>query len=84
MAVTQKVEVTLSNLDRRLLERVAKALEEANKLELAKASQVRYDDQTLQKVYEAMRKVGLDDAEVGDAVLEMQNAGILFRERAKQ
>lgn len=41
-----------------------------------------YDEDTLFKVYDALREVGLNQQQVTDAVSLMQNAGILFRERA--
>lgn len=41
-----------------------------------------HDDQTLQKVYEALMSVkGVSVQRAQDAVSAMQNAGILFRER---
>lgn len=43
---------------------------------------VRHDEGTLQKVYDAIQSLGYTSAEVSDMVTEMQNAGILFRERA--
>lgn len=43
---------------------------------------LRHDEGTLNKVYEALATVGIVDQMATDAVTEMQNAGILFRERA--
>lgn len=44
--------------------------------------QTHYDEDTLFKVAMALRKAGLTYNQVTDAISEMQNAGILFRERA--
>lgn len=41
-----------------------------------------HDDNTLAKVDEALRRAGLNPEQVREAINEMQNAGILFRERA--
>ena len=41
-----------------------------------------HDWDTMQKVYDALAMVGLTDQQITDAVSIMQNAGILFRERA--
>ena len=41
-----------------------------------------YDWKTMDKVYDALREVGVTDQQAVDAVTIMQNAGILFRERA--
>lgn len=46
------------------------------------AERTTYDDQTLHKVYRALARAGLSHAQASDAVTEMQNEGILFRERA--
>lgn len=43
---------------------------------------LRHDEGTLTKVYDALATVGVIDQEAMDVVHEMQNAGILFRERA--
>ena len=40
-----------------------------------------YDEQTLTKVFMALRKSGLTPIEASVALTEMQNAGVLFRER---
>ena len=37
--------------------------------------------ETMEKVYFALSRAGLSDVEVTNAVTELQNAGILFRER---
>jgi hypothetical protein len=39
------------------------------------------DENTLVKVYDALQQAGLNIAQASDAVNEMQQAGILFRER---
>lgn len=41
-----------------------------------------YDEETLHKVYQALRGRGLSETTVDDCVNAMQNEGILFRERA--
>lgn len=78
-----KIEMSLNVIDRRLLERIAKALEEQNKLSKPATYTVRHDEQTLFKVRDSLLKVGLDDNEVDDSINEMLNAGILFRERGR-
>jgi hypothetical protein len=40
-----------------------------------------YDDTTLFKVYDGLAAAGLSAEQVTDAVSQMQNRGILFRER---
>lgn len=40
-----------------------------------------HDDQTIRKVYDALRRAGLGPVPCQDAVNNMQNEGILFRER---
>lgn len=42
-----------------------------------------FHSDTLKKVFEALKKSGLNDDQALDAMREMQNAGILFRERFK-
>lgn len=42
-----------------------------------------HDDNTLTKVANALRTAGLTDMQMRDCVREMLNAGILFRELAK-
>lgn len=42
-----------------------------------------FDDQTLFKVHEALSKIGLGALQVREAITEMQNAGIIFRELSK-
>lgn len=39
-----------------------------------------HNDATMEKLYAALRGVGLSDREILDSVMAMQNAGILFRE----
>jgi len=41
-----------------------------------------YDEQTLVKVYDALKRAGLSQGQSINAVDEMQNLGLLFRERA--
>lgn len=43
---------------------------------------VRYDEDTLRRAYGAIQGLGYTPAEATDMVSAMQNAGILFRERA--
>ena len=45
-------------------------------------TQVYHD--TLDKVYGALRKTGLSETQAMDAVNEMLNAGVLFRERMRE
>lgn len=40
-----------------------------------------HSEDTLNKVYNALAKVGLTPQQITEAVFAMQNAGILFRER---
>jgi hypothetical protein len=40
-----------------------------------------YTENTLFKVYDALRAAGLDESSARDCISEMQNAGIYFRER---
>lgn len=49
-------------------------------LQFASVYRVTHNDETLQKVYQSMRRIGLTDQQVIDAVMATQNAGILFRE----
>lgn len=39
-----------------------------------------HDEETMQKVWAGLRAAGLDDTQLIDAVNQMQNQGILFRE----
>lgn len=39
-----------------------------------------HNDNTMLKVYNSLRRAGLSDQQVNDAVNQMQNDGILFRE----
>jgi len=39
-----------------------------------------HTDDTMQKVYQSLRAIGLTDTQIIDAVTEMQNRGIYFRE----
>lgn len=40
-----------------------------------------HDENTMQKVYDALRAAGLKKQQCLNAVTQMQNAGIYFRER---
>lgn len=40
-----------------------------------------HDHNTLDKVYKGLTKTGLDHQQAVDAITNMQNEGILFRER---
>lgn len=42
--------------------------------------ELHYDENTLRKVYEGLLKAGIFGQQAVDAVSEMQNQGILFRE----
>lgn len=42
---------------------------------------VYYDENTLKKVYDALKVAGITGQQATDAVFQMQNLGILFRER---
>lgn len=50
--------------------------------ELGESSQLKNDEETVQKVFQALAGVGLSEGQIINAVNQMQNAGILFRERA--
>lgn len=41
-----------------------------------------YNDQTLFKVAEGLRAAHLDEQQITDAIYQMQNRGIFFRERS--
>lgn len=43
---------------------------------------ITYDDETLFKVRDALEAAGLSENQITQAISEMQNRGILFRERA--
>jgi hypothetical protein len=43
--------------------------------------EVDHGDETMRKVMEALEKSGLSSGQALDAIREMQNSGILFRER---
>lgn len=45
---------------------------------------VYYDENTLRKVYDALKVAGIEGQQAQDAVFQMQNLGILFRERWNQ
>ena len=47
----------------------------------SEAEQAYCDEYTLTKVYWSLGRSGLGDAQITAAISEMQNAGILFRER---
>jgi len=40
-----------------------------------------YTEETMFKVFKALRKVGLNEEDATDAINELQNVGILFREK---
>lgn len=40
-----------------------------------------YDENTVLKVYLALREMGIDENKVSEIITEIQNNGILFRER---
>lgn len=42
-----------------------------------------HDDDTMRKVHNALGRAGLTEVQIRDAINEMQNDGILFRERAR-
>jgi hypothetical protein len=56
---------------------------EEDEFDVPPAEELYYDDQTLFKVYSALQAAGLNEGQIRDAVAEMQNAGILFRERKR-
>jgi hypothetical protein len=45
---------------------------------------VTFDENTLFKVYDSLRDAGLDEQKARDAISDMQNKGILFRERVPE
>jgi hypothetical protein len=91
MVAPNKTVVEFAHKEKLLLDRIAGALEYGNRLfvEAFQAEQERtyYDDQTLVKVREALRKGLLEtvyhtqDDLLTSLISHMQNAGILFRER---
>jgi len=42
-----------------------------------------HTDKTLDKVYNALYRTGINHTTATDAIINMQNAGILFRERVE-
>lgn len=42
-----------------------------------------YDEKTLEKVYDGLERAGVTGQQALDAVSQIQNLGILFRERGK-
>lgn len=86
MAASQKVVVTLDVVDRRLLSRIAVALEDQTRLQTklahaADATQENYHDaETMGKVLDALMGV-LSHQQSLDVITQLQNQGILFRER---
>lgn len=50
--------------------------------ELGEIGDLKNDDETMDKVYGALAAVGLSQTQIVNAVNQMQNSGILFRERA--
>lgn len=43
-----------------------------------------HDDKTMVKVYQTLTELDLSSLQVGDVVMSLQNAGILFRERVPE
>lgn len=82
----KNVRVQLGSAERDYLNRIARALEAHNKLlqrnarPLPLETEITHDSDTMPKVWEALREIGLNEGQIQDAVNEMQNAGILFRE----
>lgn len=52
-------------------------------LEQELARQPTHDDETMQKVYRALRENGVIDVQIVNVITAMQNDGILFREIPK-
>lgn len=50
--------------------------------ELGNSTELKNDDETMQKVYKALASVGMSEGQIINATSAMQSAGILFRERA--
>lgn len=50
----------------------------------SKPAKAYFDENTLFKVYDSLRAAGLDEQAARDAISDMQNKGILFRERAPE
>jgi hypothetical protein len=79
--------VRFDDQTRRLVERIAKALEETNKRsrtpaeELHIQQQEHHDERTLEKVRDALLDAGILPHQAIACLTEMQNVGILFRER---
>lgn len=87
MAGISKAEVSFDQKTTRLLERIARALEGQTKprasfTNICDKEHLTYDETTLTKVHTALAGTGLNDGQILDIVNELQNAGILFRERA--
>lgn len=51
------------------------------KIEAMRIVREHHDDRTLVKTYNALIQSGLTDVQANNAIDEMQNYGILFRER---
>lgn len=47
-------------------------------------SELTHDENTLRKVYDALRRAGLSEQAATDAISDMQNQGIYFREAASE
>jgi hypothetical protein len=43
-----------------------------------------FDENTLFKVYDSLRAAGLEEQQARDAITDMHNKGILFRERGPE
>jgi hypothetical protein len=54
----------------------------AHQVIIDEAQQLTHTEDTLRKVYEGMMDVGITETQAVNAVFNMQNRGILFRERA--
>lgn len=42
-----------------------------------------YDENTMFKVYDALKEAGLDEKKALETISDMQNKGIVFRERGR-
>lgn len=55
--------------------------EDPDDVDYCNREHLRHDDNTLLKVREALARVGLTDSVIEGCIADMQNNGILFRER---
>lgn len=84
MAAANKMVITLDPKAVNLLERIAKSLEKNERpriTHITNQSAEQHTDQTLYIVHDALERSGLTRDQAQEAIREMQNAGILFRER---